>query len=317
MATVAVCEDDRALRELLRRALEGDGYSVVATETGAELLAQLVPAAHAVVLDIGLPDADGRDVCLALRAHGVHGPVLILTALGGVHHKVSGFEAGADDYLTKPFDVPELLVRIRALLRRTTVAVTVDEVQLDATSDAPNPPRPSPGACRQQNHCPSFVAGSVATRNGSTQRCGHAEILRGRGARIASSLRSSLTFITALAFPLSQFPQMRHVFYAPPFATVPARGRLGHRSPAISLPAAPAGRPGAHLSTMSGVDRAGLDRPQSDGVPSGRGSSAAGKAEEDRERSRVPRQSDSGRVSISALCRSCSPSADMYTARAD
>ncbi|MGW6278549.1 response regulator transcription factor [Kribbella sp. NPDC055071] len=134
MARIAVCEDDRALRGVLRRALEGDGHSVVATARGAELLAQLEPVPHVVILDVGLPDADGRDVCLALRAHGVDAPVLMLTALGGMHHKVSGFEAGADDYLTKPFDIPELLVRIRALLRRTTVAVTIDEVVLDPTS---------------------------------------------------------------------------------------------------------------------------------------------------------------------------------------
>ncbi|WP_328520428.1 response regulator transcription factor [Kribbella sp. NBC_00359] len=134
MARIAVCEDDRALRGLLRRALEGDGHAVVATAKGSDLLARLDPAPQVVILDIGLPDADGRDVCLALRAHGVHAPVLMLTALGGMHHKVSGFEAGADDYLTKPFDVPELLVRIRALLRRTTVAVAVDEVVLDPTS---------------------------------------------------------------------------------------------------------------------------------------------------------------------------------------
>jgi two-component system response regulator MprA len=134
MARVAVCEDDRALRGLLRRALEGDGHSVVATAKGSDLLARLHPAPHVVILDIGLPDADGRDVCLALRAHGVDAPVLMLTALGGMHHKVSGFEAGADDYLTKPFDVPELLARIRALLRRTTVALSVDEVALDPTS---------------------------------------------------------------------------------------------------------------------------------------------------------------------------------------
>jgi two-component system response regulator MprA len=134
MARVAVCEDDRALRELLRRALENDGHSVVTVATGAELLAQLLPTPHVVVLDVGLPDADGKDVCVALRTHGVDAPVLMLTALAGVHHKLSGFEAGADDYLTKPFDVPELLVRIRALLRRTTIAVTVDEVQLDPTS---------------------------------------------------------------------------------------------------------------------------------------------------------------------------------------
>ncbi|HEY3511377.1 response regulator transcription factor [Kribbella sp. NPDC051137] len=134
MATVAVCEDDRALRGVLRRALEGDGHSVVAAANGRELLAQLEPAPNAVVLDLGLPDADGRDVCLALRAHGVDAPVLVLTALSGLHHKVSGFEAGADDYLTKPFDVPELLVRVRALLRRTTVNVAAGEVVLDPTS---------------------------------------------------------------------------------------------------------------------------------------------------------------------------------------
>ncbi|GAA1581434.1 response regulator transcription factor [Kribbella karoonensis] len=134
MATVAVCEDDRALRGVLRRALEGDGHSVVAAANGRELLAQLEPAPNAVVLDLGLPDADGRDVCLALRAHGVDAPVLMLTALSGLHHKVSGFEAGADDYLTKPFDVPELLVRVRALLRRTRVNVAAGEVVLDPTS---------------------------------------------------------------------------------------------------------------------------------------------------------------------------------------
>ncbi|MFD7154157.1 response regulator transcription factor [Kribbella sp. NPDC059898] len=134
MARVAVCEDDRALRGVLRRALEADGHTVVAAANGRELLAQLEPAPNAVVLDLGLPDADGRDVCLALRAHGVDAPVLMLTALSGLHHKVSGFEAGADDYLTKPFDVPELLVRVRALLKRTTVNVTADEVVLDPTS---------------------------------------------------------------------------------------------------------------------------------------------------------------------------------------
>jgi two-component system response regulator MprA len=133
MARVAVCEDDRALRGVLRRALEGDGHSVVATASGSELLARLEPPPQVVVLDLGLPDADGRDVCLALRAHGVDAPVLMLTALGGMHHKVSGFEAGADDYLTKPFDIPELLVRVRALSRRATAAVTVDEVVLDPT----------------------------------------------------------------------------------------------------------------------------------------------------------------------------------------
>ncbi|MFF0341578.1 response regulator transcription factor [Kribbella sp. NPDC004875] len=134
MARVAVCEDDLALRGLLSRALRGDGHEVVATAGAGDMLARLEPEPQVVILDIGLPDADGRDVCLALRARGVDAPVLMLTALGGTHHKVSGFEAGADDYLTKPFDIPELLVRIRALLRRTTVTATADEVVLDPTS---------------------------------------------------------------------------------------------------------------------------------------------------------------------------------------
>lgn len=111
-----------------------DGHSVVAAATAAEFLGRLEPVPQVVILDVGLPDADGRDVCLALRARGVDAPVLMLTALGGMHHKVRGFEAGADDYLTKPFDLPELLVRVRALLRRVTVAVTSDEVELDPTS---------------------------------------------------------------------------------------------------------------------------------------------------------------------------------------
>jgi two-component system response regulator MprA len=78
-----------------------------------------------MVLDIGLPDADGRDLCLALRAGGVDAPVLFLTARDGLHDKVAGFEAGGDDYLTKPFELDEVRVRIDALLRRTPSPTTV------------------------------------------------------------------------------------------------------------------------------------------------------------------------------------------------
>jgi len=134
VAMILVCEDDLALRAMLGRAIESDGNEVVLTATGEQLLARLDPAPHVVVLDIRLPDADGRDICLALRSRGVTAPVLMLTALNGVHHKVSGFGSGADDYLTKPFDVAELLVRIRALLRRTTTAVVSDGITLDPTS---------------------------------------------------------------------------------------------------------------------------------------------------------------------------------------
>jgi two-component system response regulator MprA len=121
---IAVCEDDAALRISVRRALESAGHEVRAAATGHELMMvcdRFGP--DAIVLDLGLPDADGRDVCLALRAHGVTAPVLMLTALDGTHNKVAGFQSGADDYLTKPFDLVELEVRIAALLKRSSQAV--------------------------------------------------------------------------------------------------------------------------------------------------------------------------------------------------
>lgn len=131
MAFIVVCEDDAAVRDVLKRALEHDGHRVAVASTADSLLRNLDPVPHLVVLDLGLPDADGRDVCLALRARGVDAPVLMLTALDGMHHKVGGFEAGADDYMTKPFDIPELLVRVRALLRRATVTTPSRGVVLD------------------------------------------------------------------------------------------------------------------------------------------------------------------------------------------
>ncbi|WP_406438781.1 response regulator transcription factor [Streptomyces sp. NBC_00631] len=131
MAFIMVCEDDAAVRDVLRRALEHDGHTIAVASTADGLLRQLAPVPQLIVLDLGLPDADGRDVCLALRARGVDAPVLMLTALDGMHHKVGGFEAGADDYMTKPFDVPELLVRVRALLRRTTATIPPRGVVLD------------------------------------------------------------------------------------------------------------------------------------------------------------------------------------------
>jgi two-component system, OmpR family, response regulator MprA len=114
-----VVDDDRALREVLRRALELAGYEVVLTESGAGALAEVsgsVP--DAVVLDIGLPDIDGLEVCRLLRREGNRVPVLMLTARDAVSDRIDGLDAGADDYLVKPFDIDELKARIRALLRR-------------------------------------------------------------------------------------------------------------------------------------------------------------------------------------------------------
>jgi two-component system OmpR family response regulator len=138
MLTVAVCEDDAPLRSVLSRALTSASHTVVLARNGAEAVRDF-PGREpdVVILDIGLPDSDGRDVCLALRAGGVRAPVLFLTALDGVHDKVAGFEAGADDYLTKPFEIAELLVRVAALGRRGIAAEPpADELRLDPARHA-------------------------------------------------------------------------------------------------------------------------------------------------------------------------------------
>jgi two-component system response regulator MprA len=102
------------------------GHDPVVVATAAEALRAFQRSRPSVmVLDIGLPDADGRDLCLALRAGGVDAPVLFLTARDGLHDKVAGFEAGGDDYLTKPFELDEVRVRIDALLRRTPSSTEV------------------------------------------------------------------------------------------------------------------------------------------------------------------------------------------------
>src|SRR3954469_18844678 len=117
---VGVCEDAPAPRSVLTRALRAMGHDPVVVATAAEALRAFARQRPAVmVLDIGLPDADGRDLCVALRAAGIDAPVLFLTARDGMHDKIAGFEAGGDDYLTKPFDLDELRVRLDALLRRT------------------------------------------------------------------------------------------------------------------------------------------------------------------------------------------------------
>jgi two-component system response regulator MprA len=103
----------------VRSALEREGFAVRATASGSEAVrAFAADPPDVLVLDIGLPDADGRDVCQALRARGVVTPVLFLTARDALPDRLSGFHAGGDDYLAKPFALAELLVRIRALLRR-------------------------------------------------------------------------------------------------------------------------------------------------------------------------------------------------------
>ena len=114
-----VVDDDRALRDVLRRSLELAGYEVRLTDSGSGALGEGAAAVpDAVVLDIGLPDIDGLEVCRLLRREGNRVPVLMLTARDAVSDRIDGLDAGADDYLVKPFDIDELKARIRALLRR-------------------------------------------------------------------------------------------------------------------------------------------------------------------------------------------------------
>lgn len=129
---VLIAEDDRAVREALVRTLELEGYSVEATVDGAQALARLDDVRFdVVVLDVMMPNADGLTVCRRMRARGDRTPVLMLTARVEVSDRVSGLDAGADDYLPKPFDVDELLARVRALLRRSGYDGEAHEIRVD------------------------------------------------------------------------------------------------------------------------------------------------------------------------------------------
>ncbi len=132
-------EDDGALARVVRRGLVEEGHAV-------DHVTDLVDARHALaeqaydlaIVDLGLPDGDGLELCRELRAAGREIPVMVLTARDGLSDKVAGLDAGADDYLTKPFDFPELTARIRALLRRPARAhapvLEVGDVRLDPAS---------------------------------------------------------------------------------------------------------------------------------------------------------------------------------------
>jgi two-component system OmpR family response regulator len=129
--SILVVEDDDELRSVLGRGLREEGFSVEGVATGAALLGRVDQfAPDALVIDIGLPDADGRDLCQALRARGIQTPVLFLTARDALVDRIAGFDAGGDDYLAKPFAFVELLARLQALLRRAGADGAVEAVGL-------------------------------------------------------------------------------------------------------------------------------------------------------------------------------------------
>lgn len=135
-ARVVVVDDDEALRDAVRRALRLEGYDVELAGDGAEALTRLAGmSADLVVLDVLMPGLDGVTVCRRLRASGDPTPILMLTARDAVSDRVVGLDAGADDYLTKPFALEELLARVRALLRRSYSeregSLRIDDLELN------------------------------------------------------------------------------------------------------------------------------------------------------------------------------------------
>src|SRR3954447_10002918 len=137
MVRILVVDDDRSVRDALRRALTLGGYEVDAAEDGRQALTRLSSSSpDAVVLDVGMPEVDGLEVCRRLRGAGDRTPILMLTARDAVSDRIDGLDAGADDYLVKPFDLGELKARIRALLRRSNGgdpdALTFAELRLDS-----------------------------------------------------------------------------------------------------------------------------------------------------------------------------------------
>lgn len=129
--TVGICEDDADVRSVVARALRDEDLEVCTATTGREAVESFSSTAlDVLVLDVVLADADGRDVCRALRAHGVVAPVLFLTARGALVDRLAGFQAGGDDYLTKPFALEELVARVHALLNRSAGRVTSSDTSL-------------------------------------------------------------------------------------------------------------------------------------------------------------------------------------------
>jgi two-component system, OmpR family, response regulator MprA len=134
---ILIADDDRAVRDALRRALALGGYEVTLAAGGQDALDAVANATpDAIVLDIGMPDIDGLEVCRRLRRAGDRVPILMLTARDAIADRIEGLDAGADDYLVKPFDVGELRARLRALLRRSNGAGDPDalafaELRLD------------------------------------------------------------------------------------------------------------------------------------------------------------------------------------------
>ena len=135
-SSVLVVEDDRAVRDAVERALTFEGFEVATARDGAEALSAVMnDPPDVIVLDVMMPHVDGLETCRRIRARGITTPILILTARHEISDRVAGLDAGADDYMVKPFALEELLARLRALLRRSSGAasqvLTIGDLSLD------------------------------------------------------------------------------------------------------------------------------------------------------------------------------------------
>jgi DNA-binding response OmpR family regulator len=131
-----VVEDNPKMAALIQQGLSEAGYAVDSVHRGRDAEADALAQQYdAILLDLMLPDVDGVEVCRNLRRQGISTPILVLTALSSLHEKVTALDAGADDYLTKPFELDELLARVRALLRRghpqEGTTLRIDDLELD------------------------------------------------------------------------------------------------------------------------------------------------------------------------------------------
>ncbi|MET9776779.1 response regulator transcription factor [Streptomyces sp. NPDC006367] len=169
--TVLLAEDDRAIRHALERALTLEGYRVTAVADGAGALAQArTGRPDVLVLDVMMPGVDGLQVCRELRAEGDSTPILMLTALVETADRIAGLDAGADDYVVKPFDVEEVFARLRALLRRTDRTETDGTGAVTAGPDA-GATGPGAGTAGDAPAAGEDVPGRAAGGGGSGGRC--------------------------------------------------------------------------------------------------------------------------------------------------
>ena len=170
---VLVVDDERAVRDSLRRALELEGYEVELAVDGADALLRLEANGQpdAVILDVLMPGVDGLEVCRRIRGKGNGVPVLMLTARTEVESRVAGLDAGADDYLPKPFALEELLARLRALLRRVTPGA--EEILRFADLEL-NPNTREVSAAARRSSSPGRSSTCSSSSSGIPVRCSRA-----------------------------------------------------------------------------------------------------------------------------------------------